>query len=58
MVAASQKPRHRIEIIAQNGLGGGGQKSYTAAGVYVFRVTTGCNWDLSVVRNVPATKAS
>jgi hypothetical protein len=58
MVARSQKPRHLIQIIAQNGLGGGGQKSYAAAGMYVFSVTTACDWDLSVVRNVPPTNAS
>jgi hypothetical protein len=53
MAAASQSPRHRIQIIAQDGLGGGGQKTYTSAGTFVFSVTTGCNWNLDVVSGVP-----
>ena len=49
---------HSIKVVSQNGLSGGGQKSYTGKGKYVFTVTTGCDWTLNVTRGLPPTTST
>jgi hypothetical protein len=58
LVATGQgKSRRSFDVIRQTGLSGGGQQQYKAAGEYVFKVTTPCDWTLDAGRSVIDGKA-
>ena len=56
VLSSAKQGRARFNLTVQTGLGGGGQRPFTAAGRYSFAIKTSCGWDLTAATTPPAAR--